>query len=811
MSLHVTTFYSFKGGVGRTQAMVNAAAWIATKQRPAPADRPKVLMVDFDLEAAGVQYVEGLTIVDPRPGIVDFIHDYLDNAGEVPDISEYVSQAILPNGVQVDVILAGDQARYYRRFGQLRFDALWQRQHGCDLFIDMKCQLDELGYEFMLVDSRTGMCDTSELCTLTLPDQVVVVFAPNRQNLAGTRFVIERIHQVPTIEILGVASRVRRTDDEHGALRVIMSEFAKIFEPNGPDGSVSLSSLLKEVSSVVVVHEDPQQRVLADAIAVVSYPRSGLAKEYRRIARRIVARNPRSQFWVSAIAKDAPSRRKLSRRYGVPASGVDTWRTIAAETAIGNPEAMWRLAAAHSANHPIGTSDSDRMLDIDLKVGFTSLLGEGKPPAEAVRWILNSLEWGELERRFFCGESQSDVLRSVIERSMDRCIASHELDGAGLNALRFLVWTRALHEKIDRSVVASALRDPACYQDGSCFGGFRGHAATNYILQCGDDAGVDWSRLAGNEDCRRWIRTAAIDTGRMNLGKRLLEPTPTELKHLSHWLAWATDILAMARRRDGLVDSDVSAAILQHKHILDQLRSFWLPGVDGEEFVFDEESQNGGIARKSLINPRGRPSMHGEVPPWLNPIGDRGDGWKAKYISIRNRTISSVAESEAGEVDVSYQAVAWFAMVPSAVAVLRAIGEVDCAAELEHDALERLAAAGIARVAKRIIERDSRRSRYDPPPAGLLRLDPISSAGEDEFPWTALAYSPLHRSAIDIVGLYAALRDSDAAPVVTKFALHSSSSPTAKVAFSCIAPLGSASRQWSGWKYSSPGSSTIWS
>jgi len=42
--LYVITFYSFKGGVGRTMALVNTAAELARRGR-------KVLVVDFDLEA----------------------------------------------------------------------------------------------------------------------------------------------------------------------------------------------------------------------------------------------------------------------------------------------------------------------------------------------------------------------------------------------------------------------------------------------------------------------------------------------------------------------------------------------------------------------------------------------------------------------------------------------------------------------------------------------------------------------------------------------------------------------------------------
>ena len=504
MSIHVTTFYSFKGGVGRTQALVNCAAWIACHQRPQAGHRPKVLMIDFDLEASGIQFVEGLTIVEPRPGIVDFIHDYLDHAGEVPDIANYVSQAILPNGVQVDVILAGAQSRYYRRFGQLRFDALWQRQHGSALFLDMKNQLDELGYEFMLVDSRTGLCDTSELCTLTLPDQVVVVFAPNRQNLSGTRLVIERIRQNPLVNVIGVASRIRKTDDEHGGLRSVLAEFKHVFEPPSP--------LWKKQGGDpwLVVHEDPQQRVLSDAIAVVSYPRSGLAREYRRIARRIVARNPHSAHWVAAICADAPERSRISKRYGIVEDELDAWRKAAKETALGHQGVLWSIAKAHpkgmkvtDASGEVRYVDETRMLGVDVGLGMASLIEASAP--DAIRWLLDCLEAGQLEYRLFHDGGCSSVLRDTVTQAFERALTDESLAPVRAESLRYWVWTRSLHDRTEHPEIRAALRCIDSFRDGACFGGFSGQAARAYIMECGDAVGIDWMSYASDECARRWV------------------------------------------------------------------------------------------------------------------------------------------------------------------------------------------------------------------------------------------------------------------------------------------------------------------
>ena len=47
----IITFYSFKGGTGRTMVLVNTACLLAERQRNAAKG---VLMIDWDLEAPGL-------------------------------------------------------------------------------------------------------------------------------------------------------------------------------------------------------------------------------------------------------------------------------------------------------------------------------------------------------------------------------------------------------------------------------------------------------------------------------------------------------------------------------------------------------------------------------------------------------------------------------------------------------------------------------------------------------------------------------------------------------------------------------------
>src|SRR6266571_1349917 len=81
--MYVVSFYSFKGGVGRSMALVNIGAELARSGR-------RVLLVDFDLEAPGLDTF-GL-IPENKQGVVDYVTNYLA-LNEAPDLAKYVSEA----------------------------------------------------------------------------------------------------------------------------------------------------------------------------------------------------------------------------------------------------------------------------------------------------------------------------------------------------------------------------------------------------------------------------------------------------------------------------------------------------------------------------------------------------------------------------------------------------------------------------------------------------------------------------------------------------------------------------------------------
>ncbi|HXI23199.1 MAG TPA: discoidin domain-containing protein [Pyrinomonadaceae bacterium] len=70
-------------------------------------------------------------------------------------------------------------------------------------------------YDYILIDSRTGLTDTSGICTRVMPEKMVGVFAPNFQNIFGLKNVIRQSEQYRrnatdsrTLVVFPLASRI---------------------------------------------------------------------------------------------------------------------------------------------------------------------------------------------------------------------------------------------------------------------------------------------------------------------------------------------------------------------------------------------------------------------------------------------------------------------------------------------------------------------------------------------------------------------------------------------------------------------------
>lgn len=190
----VVTFYSYKGGVGRSFALANVAALLSKWGY-------EVLCVDWDLESPGLtQYfrkymARGRDKVDraTKPmGVLEYVESIA--AGKAQDWREYVSPFKLPEcKTQISLMVAGDQnASYMERLQALRWDELYEKHRLGKFFEEMRKEWKE-DYDFVLVDSRTGVTDIGGITTIQFPDILAFFFTANYQSLYGAVDVVRDI------------------------------------------------------------------------------------------------------------------------------------------------------------------------------------------------------------------------------------------------------------------------------------------------------------------------------------------------------------------------------------------------------------------------------------------------------------------------------------------------------------------------------------------------------------------------------------------------------------------------------------------
>jgi MinD-like ATPase involved in chromosome partitioning or flagellar assembly len=276
--MYVVTFYSFKGGVGRTMALVNVGVELAQNGR-------RVLLVDFDLEAPGIETFNLPRPRDNTPGIIDYVLRYVET-NEAPDVRDFIYECpqVGEGAGQLWVMPSGlDDRSYERRLHSIDWQDLYNSRSGYLLIEDLKAQWDSvLAPDYVLIDSRTGFTDEGGICTRQLPDAVVVMFFPTEQNLRGLKKVIADIRAEADvsgrrpIELHFVISNVPDLDDETKTLEGRLSRFK---EGLGYD------------EAAATIHHNESLTFLDQIVFTRDHPRSRLTREYQELTRIVRGKN----------------------------------------------------------------------------------------------------------------------------------------------------------------------------------------------------------------------------------------------------------------------------------------------------------------------------------------------------------------------------------------------------------------------------------------------------------------------------------------------------------------------------------------
>jgi len=217
----VITFYSYKGGTGRTMALANVA-WILA------ANGYRVLAVDWDLEAPGLHrffhpFLKP-SLLRATPGLINLIDDYRREAlrdlpEREPDWHRHYARVRphalsldwpFPKPGSLDFLSAGMRHRDYPIVGNMDWDRFYSSYGGGQFFDAMRADMERY-YDFTLIDSRTGHSDLADICTVQMPSTLVVCYTLSDQSIEGAAEMAQDIQErygEKGIRILPVAMRI---------------------------------------------------------------------------------------------------------------------------------------------------------------------------------------------------------------------------------------------------------------------------------------------------------------------------------------------------------------------------------------------------------------------------------------------------------------------------------------------------------------------------------------------------------------------------------------------------------------------------
>ena len=191
-------------------AMANTA-WILAS------NGNRVLMIDWDLEAPGLHkyfhpFLQDKTLNNTR-GLMDFILDFASAAmakqteekaassrdwffpyANVLRYADSLQWDAFPKRGTIDLVAAGKQdVHYATRVNSFDWQGFYGKLGG-GVFLEAVKDRAKSEYDYVLIDSRTGVSDTSGICTVQMPDDLVICFTYNSQSIDGATAAAESVY-----------------------------------------------------------------------------------------------------------------------------------------------------------------------------------------------------------------------------------------------------------------------------------------------------------------------------------------------------------------------------------------------------------------------------------------------------------------------------------------------------------------------------------------------------------------------------------------------------------------------------------------
>lgn len=265
LNMKTITFYSFKGGVGRSLAVAQLAVLLAKKKK-------SVVALDFDLEAPGLK--EKFNLADNfgiiKPGLVEYIQNYIYSGKK--------KKGVLKNSSKKNITLwpAGDALKEDLKYWKMFVDPELQSflsdfDENKNFFEELKNKIEtdlDPTPEYLLIDSRSGINEYSGICTRLFPDIALFFLNNNREGILGTKLILSRFEKarknnerVPE-KIYVVLSRIPMLYVNKGRVCGVTEEKLEKIKSDIKDEINK--TLSKEIDEIHVLRTDPLIEIKED-------------------------------------------------------------------------------------------------------------------------------------------------------------------------------------------------------------------------------------------------------------------------------------------------------------------------------------------------------------------------------------------------------------------------------------------------------------------------------------------------------------------------------------------------------------------
>jgi hypothetical protein len=188
----IISFFSFKGGVGRTTALASFAIQMARAGK-------SVCIIDLDLEAPGAGTLFTSSAAKSTYGLIDYLLERPLYEGRGLNLGDYFftcdDPAIIGDGAPITVVPAGDvDALYLEKLARVDYERMLRPEAPTPPLLDLIRQIrSERAPAYVLIDSRAGLHDIGGLALNGIAHLDVLFGFDSEQSWEGLGIVVDHL------------------------------------------------------------------------------------------------------------------------------------------------------------------------------------------------------------------------------------------------------------------------------------------------------------------------------------------------------------------------------------------------------------------------------------------------------------------------------------------------------------------------------------------------------------------------------------------------------------------------------------------